>query len=1068
MMAGVKFVQVVGDDDDDEAFEQDEDMRNADDDDVQPQDEEEAAGTAENRPSGLLSKSWSIASAHVPTFTGGKVTHSYHVETPPVEEQEDGNDDDEDDDGNQKTQIVPPKPFLLMPVHGDVAIVDAQRGVKWGTLRTGADETNGSAFAAGGDEDEDDDDGVDHDDITSYALDNRNHTIVTCSRNNLLRQYAIHYQKDGRCTTQLVHTWGRSGHTLPLTQMAFHSSNVFLATGSVDGTVRIWDVRGRYVTHVFRPLEGGDGGGSGRLSVTGLAWKPVLDQLIVSIARDDGSIAIHDLRDKDNLDRVVVLRDHVSAVTCMEWWGQDIFVSTGRDAILNLWRVVESNETHHQHDKDKKSRKKKKDPRTLIQHQPIITYRRIQTIPVYEQVQGMVLPPSKEDELQIVTAGSKGVLRYWTAHVTPGKTPHLKQDSEQPSSQVFGEARGGYMGLALNHPAVAEESDEELMIAIDAEHNLTFVNSKLALNRTIVGHNDEILDMKIVPNSDSVVVATNSPLVRVFDLNNFSCSVLDGHSATVLCVDASPCGRYLASCGKDKTLRLWDSTTNKCIGVATGHTEPIGACGLSQKIGKYEVGGKAARNGGGAFCITASIDRTLKRWNLLGPEEWDGENGEPIELVAALSIRGHEKDINIISIAPNDSIVASGSQDKTVKLWNATDLTLKATLKGHRRGVWDCQFSPIDRVVATASGDKTIKLWTLSDYSCVRTFQGHLSSVLRVRFLSTGLQLVSSGADGLIKLWTIRTNECEATLDGHSDKVWAMDLSYGGSKSRTKDLLVSGGADSRIVVWDDTTAQLEAEERKERAENVLLDQQMANHLRHKEFDKALEIALKMEKPMQTMKVLTALLENETSLRQPGAKKGSAGKATVLRKHVASWDLDRVAQILKYCREWNTRARNAPLAMWVVQAIVTTVPVDKLASKAATRTEHGSIPEILAGITPYAERHFDRLDRLYTSSYLLDFLLFNMSSFDPRGDKLDEAEFSQWEAKSKMVLPPKYVDGRIQIGGKALVGVSERAVTDRSLEDSDTSEGGDDEVITVGDSSTSSEENDSDADSVSTN
>jgi U3 small nucleolar RNA-associated protein 13 len=127
-----------------------------------------------------------------------------------------------------------------------------------------------------------------------------------------------------------------------------------------------------------------------------------------------------------------------------------------------------------------------------------------------------------------------------------------------------------------------------------------------------------------------------------------------------------------------------------------------------------------------------------------------------------------------------------------------------------------------------------------------------------VRFLSTGLQLVSSGADGLIKLWTIRTNECETTMDGHSDKVWALDLAYGGNVSTRKDLLVSGGADSRIVVWEDTTAQQEAEAHAQRAENVLLDQQMANHLRHKEFEKALEIALTMNKPLQTQKVLTAL------------------------------------------------------------------------------------------------------------------------------------------------------------------------------------------------------------------
>jgi len=929
---------------------------------------------------------------------------------------------------------------------------------------------------------DDDDDGVDHDDITSYALDHRNQTVITCSRNNLIRQYDVNKQQQQHQRVQLVHTWGRSGHTLPVTNMAFHRSNVFLATGSIDGTVRIWDVRGRYVTHVYRPFASEHGGGSGRLSVTAVAWKPVLEELIVAIARDDGSIAVHDLRDKDNMDRVVILRDHDSAVTSMDWWfgnNEEFFVSTGRDAILNLWRIVQQNDDDKDHGNDKEERKKRKKKKkkasaTILAKKPSMIYRRIQTIPVYEQVEGMVLLPSDghhPNQLQIVTAGSKGVLRLWKAHVVPGHTPQLKQVLEQPSSQTFGAARGGYLGLVLNHKAVAEQSKDEVLIAVDAEHNLSFVDSKLSLNRTIVGHNDEILDLKIIPHSTSIVVATNSPQVRVFDLENFSCSVLDGHSATVLCVDASPCGRYLASCGKDKTLRLWKADTLQCLAVATGHTEPIGACGMSQKVGKYEVGGKAARNGGGAFCVTASIDRTLKRWNLLGPEEWNiATDAGPVELEVATSVRGHEKDINIISVAPNDSIVASGSQDKTVKLWNSTDLSLKATLQGHRRGVWDCQFSPIDRVLATSSGDKTIKLWSLSDFSCVRTFQGHLSSVLRVRFLSTGLQLVSSGADGLLKVWTIRTNECETTLDGHSDKVWALDLAYGGNvnaKNRVKkDLLVSGGADSKIVVWEDSTAEIEAEERAQQAESVLLDQKMANHLRHKEYSQALEIALKVDKPMQAYKVLAALLENEISTTaKQKLKSGSTVSTTVLQKHVSTWNLDRVAQVLKYCRDWNTRSRNAPLAMWVLNAIVTTIPVERLASRAATRTEHGSIPELLAGVTPYAERHFDRLDRLHTSSYLLDFLLFNMSSLDPVGvDGHGNDEFAQWEAKSKLVLPPKYVDGRIQVGGKALVGIGENRL--REKDDSDSGNDSDedmDEILTVGDSSSSSSDDDDEGD-----
>jgi U3 small nucleolar RNA-associated protein 13 len=968
----------------DAASHDDEMDRDADDD-----DDENDAPADQQKQSVSLSKSWSIASAHVPTFSGGKVTHCYTH----------GGGGEREDEEKAFT------PFLLLPVEGDLALVDASRGTKLGTIR-GED-----AIEDG------DDEGVDQEAISAYALAHNDQFVMTCTRNHMLRQYSVDTSQNQ--PIKLYKSWGRSGHTLPVTLMEFHPSNIFLATASVDGTVRIWDVRGAYVTHVFRPLAGGEGG-SGRLSVTSLSWRNDVSQLVLAIGRDDGSMAIHDLRQADN---VTVLRDHLSAVTCMDWWGEEFFVSTGRDAILNLWRIVPEEE--------KKSSKKKKKETSEEEQSPKVTYRRIQTIPVYEQVEGMVLMPNEQEtnDMVLATAGSKGSVRIWKATVTPGRTPELSQVQQEPESQAFGDARGGYMGLFLNQLATLgddKSSVQELFIAVDAENNLSFLSSKLTLDRTIVGHNDEILDLKVIPNtSTKIVVATNSPQIRIFELGNFSCDILDGHTATVLTVEASPCGRYVASCGKDKTMRIWHLDSLKCVGVATGHTEAIGACGLSRQTGRYEVGGKAAKNGGGAFAVTASVDKTLKRWNLPGADEMDACT-EPTELVAATSVRGHEKDINIVSIAPNDSLVATGSQDKTVKLWNATDLTLKATLQGHRRGVWDCQFSPIDRVVATSSGDKTIKLWSLTDYSCVRTFQGHVASALRVRFLTGGLQLVSAGGDGLIKLWTIRTNECEATLDGHVDKVWALDTSPDGKS------IVSGGADSKIVVWNDSTQQVQDSLRAEEAETIMLDQKLANHLRHKEFGKALEIALQVDKPRQALKVMNSIIENDLQKRQNGLSS--------LQKHAKGWTMERVTQVLKYCREWNTRARNSHIAMMVVKAIATSIPAEKLASTQG-------IPEILSGITPYAERHFDRIDRLYASSYLLDFLLGSMGTLDPATNA--EREFEAWEKSSKLVLPTKFVDGRVQVGGKDMVGKA-KISDDSSQSGNDSDEN--DEVVTVGDSS----------------
>jgi U3 small nucleolar RNA-associated protein 13 len=687
---------------------------------------------------------------------------------------------------------------------------------------------------------------------------------------------------------------------------------------------------------------------------------------------------------------------------------------------------------------------------------------------VYERVEGMQLihrtaasPNDGKQSAYLVSAGSKGILRLWKSGEDDNR---LLEQAKQSEKDVFGEARGGYLAM------IRHDHDRAVVLVADAEHNVLLVkiaempdgssiDAKPMLRvqtvETIVGHNDEILDVKVVPNSNDVAVVTNSHLVRLFDRDTFRCRVLDQHhTATVLCVDASPCGRYLATCGKDQTMRIWQTATGRCVGNAVGHTEAVGSTALSRQSGRYQVSGKAAQNGGGSFVVTVSVDRTMKRWNLPGDAALDeaAATENVLAFKAFASARAHDKDINIVSIAPNDSLIATGSQDKTIALWKAVDLSQVVVLKGHRRGVWDCQFSPYDRVLASSSGDKTIKLWSLSDYSCVRTFHDHSASVLRVRYLLGGLQLVSAGADGLVKLWTVRTNECEATMDSHTGKIWGMDVVCGGEdngpQQQQQRLLFTGAADSRLVAWKDTTAAVHAEKLKEREEEILLNQQLMNHIRRKEYKAALRVSLERDKPHTSLKILNEIFNAESAAasREP--------PLTSIKSFIKEQPLPLVVRLLRYCREWNVRARHSHVALTVVQIIVSTISVAILAAQ-------DDVPEIIAGMIPYIERHFERLDRLHTSAYLIDFCATSMgimdaddnaepsaTTTDTAVDKDDSAAglFAKWEASAEFKpLVKTVVDGRVDLGGNVAVRVSLQS----GAEDSD-------EVITVGESDSEDE------------
>jgi hypothetical protein len=167
------------------------------------------------------------------------------------------------------------------------------------------------------------------------------------------------------------------------------------------------------------------------------------------------------------------------------------------------------------------------------------------------------------------------------------------------------------------------------------------------------------------------------------------------------------------------------------------------------------------------------------------------------------TLPGHSSFVNSLAISPNGKTLASGSWDKTIKIWNLETGELIGTLTGHSDRVNSVAISGDGKMLVSGSSDETIKFWNLDSGELLCTFPGHSMEVNSVAISPNGLVIAScGGADNTIKLWNLRTGELLRTLRGHLDNVNAVVFSPDGK------ILASGSSDATSKVWNAESGKL--------------------------------------------------------------------------------------------------------------------------------------------------------------------------------------------------------------------------------------------------------------------